>query len=1311
VRLLVLLAFAACATGTQPQAHAPGAAAAGDAGWLDRARQHIALREYRASPGGSGLQAPNRAHRLRTHFTPSGIEVHDRVARAELLRLELSALGRGAGLARVPAGELWSEAARVEIRRPGLVEWYENSPAGLEQGFTLAQRPPGEGPLVLELALEGASASLRGESLVLRTAAGRRLEYGHLAATDAGGRALEARLEIASAARVRIVVDDAGAAYPVVVDPLLTAAADAQLVAAQETMALGASVAGAGDVNGDGYADVIVGAWLYDGGTLDEGAAFVFHGSATGIADGDHTSAATVLESDQEIGAFGYSVAGAGDVNGDGYADVIVGAYGYTAGQLSEGAAFVFHGGATGIASGNPATADARIESDQALQSLGYSVAGAGDVNGDGYADVIVGSMEFGSAQIFHGSAAGIPSGTPATAATRLESSQYQDQFGQSVAGAGDVNGDGYADVIVGARGYDAGHTDEGAAFLFHGSSTGVADALATGAAARLEADQVGAHLGFSVAGAGDVNGDGYADVIVGATHFDAGEGYGEGAAFVFHGGPSGTGNGNPATAAAQLESDQYYGFMSACVAGAGDVNGDGYSDVLVGAPYYSGGESVEGAAFVFLGGASGVGDGNPASADVRLESNTSSGYLAPTADGAGDVNGDGYDDVVVGWPTAVTIYVDDGAVLVFHGGAFGIGDGDPTTASAQLESDEQTAMLGYSVAGAGDVNGDGFGDVIVGAPNYDTGVTLIDGAAFIFHGGETGIIGGGPGAAATHLSGDDAHLGFGHRVAGAGDVNGDGYDDVLVIGNTGDQSTVFVFHGSPGGIPDGGVAAAATRLLEDAQSEGIGEAAGAGDVNGDGYADVIVGSYFHDAGQTNEGAAFVFHGGPDGIADGSLADADARLESNQAFAVLGSVAGAGDVNGDGYADVIVGAWGYSAGQAREGGAFVFNGSASGIQGSDPASAAARIESDQENAYLGRSVAGAGDVNGDGYADVIVGARDYDTAYFSDGAAFVFHGSAAGIQGTHPASAATRLVGDDHDVWLGERVAGAGDVNGDGYADVIVGAIGYRVATYIRGAAFVFHGSAAGIEDSDPATAAAQLGSSQGEANFGEPVAGAGDVNADGYADVIVGAPFFDAPTDLEGAAFVFLGNRAGRPALARQLTPAGGPVATWGPSQSGAGFHVSLRAQHPDGPGLVRGEIEACPAGLDFGGAGCATALTPGWVAVGPGATDAGLVHIFSGLDFGSLYRWRARVLRAPATATQPGISAPPHPAHGPWRRVQAQAFEADVRVIPEPGLAGSLAGGALLLVALARARRTGRSRAVSTRSAASAGRFSRVA
>ena len=168
-----------------------------------------------------------------------------------------------------------------------------------------------------------------------------------------------------------------------------------------------------------------MGADAYDNGQTDEGRAYVYLGSAAGLA----ATAAWTAESDQAGARFGISVATAGDVNGDGYADVIVGADGYDNGQTDEGRAYVYLGSAAGLA----ATAAWTAESDQAGANFGYSVATAGDVNGDGYADVIVGADDYdngqtdeGRAYVYLGSAAGLA----ATAAWTAESDQAGADFG-----------------------------------------------------------------------------------------------------------------------------------------------------------------------------------------------------------------------------------------------------------------------------------------------------------------------------------------------------------------------------------------------------------------------------------------------------------------------------------------------------------------------------------------------------------------------------------------------------------------------------------------------------------------------------------------------------------------------------------------------------------------------------------------------------------------------------------------------------------------------------------------------------------------
>ncbi|MEZ5540437.1 MAG: integrin alpha [Pseudomonadota bacterium] len=433
-----------------------------------------------------GLQAPSRRHGFRTYFEPAGIRVTDRIDpdAAPLFTLRLARIGRPGALAAVAPGRVASQGARVEIERDAVREWYTNSPAGLEQGFSLAARRAGAGPLLLELALEGAAAVRQGDAVRITTTTGRTLSYGRLQAFDARGAGLQAELRVSSPHRLQLRVDDRAAVYPISVDPLLTATAETLLESDQAYALFGFSVAAAGDVNGDGYDDVIVGAHTFDTGAADAGVAGVFLGSRNGVGDASIATAHARITGDQVEAWLGCSVSGAGDVNGDGYDDVIVGARRYDVGDWTDaGAAFVFLGSPAGLSDGSPESAQTRLLGDQDGGWLGYAVDAVGDINGDGYGDVIVGAGRYdtareddGAAFLFAGSAGGIADAGPASAYARFESGQARAYFGSAVAGAGDVDGDGVGDFIVGAYQYDCGQTNEGAAFVIPGGRLAPAD-------------------------------------------------------------------------------------------------------------------------------------------------------------------------------------------------------------------------------------------------------------------------------------------------------------------------------------------------------------------------------------------------------------------------------------------------------------------------------------------------------------------------------------------------------------------------------------------------------------------------------------------------------------------------------------------------------------------------------------------------------------------------------------------------------------------------------------------------------------------
>jgi len=1211
--LALVLAFGAASS-----RWALGADSVPSSDWWNEVRHRIVESEYHvtwqdevgSSGADSGWQAPNRGHGFRAWFTSTGVRVVPR-ERDDLVwgwGLDLVRHGRpGNPPAVLSAGHSVADN-RIEFHRGAIEEWFVNTPAGLKHGFTLASSPGDAAAgsvVVLELELRGSLGSVPsgdGRSIDFVDEHGSRiLRYGGLAVDDVTGRRLQSRLELfrrGASRGIRIVFDDAEALYPIVVDPLLTSPgwnADGGQLDAN----FGWSVGSAGDVDGDGISEVIVGARLYDNGQMNEGRAFVYLGSPSGpslVAD-------WTVEADQARANFGVSVGTAGDVNGDGYSDVIVGAHQYSNGEVNEGRVYVYHGSADGLA----ATPAWTAEADQEDAKFGRSAGTAGDVNGDGYADVVVGAPGYDGGQTGQGRAwvyPGSADGLSASAVWTTFGGQEGAELGWSVGFAGDVNADGHSDVIVGSRFWDNGELNEGRAQVFHGSVSGLGFAPAWSA----EGGQSGARFGQSVATAGDVNGDGYSDVVVGAPSYDNGE-MDEGSAFVFLGSDAGL----SLVADWSDEADQAGANLGISVGPAGDVDGDGYGDVIVGANLFDNGEEDEGRAWVYSGSARGL----SADATWTVESDQAGAELGWSVFTAGDVNGDGYSDVAVGARYHDGIVSGDGRAFVYLGSPHGLS----TSAGWSAESDQSQSQFGISVAAAGDVNGDGFDDVLVGAKFFDGGHSN-EGRAYIYHGSAAGLEFDNSGVAEI----DQASAQFGASVGTAGDVNGDGYSDVIVgaprwDNGQSDEGGAFLYTGSPQGL--------SMAPVWEFESNQVGAHLGgtvgtAGDVNGDGYSDVIVGADSYDNGQVDEGGAFVFHGSPSG-----LATTFSWLgESNQAGAFYGFAAAAGDVNGDGYSDVIVGAAGFDGTIADEGAAFVYHGAPAGLSTSHAWTAS----SGQMGSLFGFSVWSAGDVNGDGYSEVIVGAPTFENGEVREGAAFVYEGSPAGLA----LVPSWMTESDQAEARLGVTVATAGDVNGDGYSDVIVGAPNYTQSFSAEGRAWLHHGSAGGLL----ADAAWFADGGQSGAGFGRSVDRAGDVDADGYSDVVVGARAFEDGQFDEGAAFLFYGNRGpgmNRRPQQRRLDDTA-MIAHLGVSDSRDGFRLSLVARSSYGRGPLRIEWEVAPLGVAFDGT--QTGVSEFWA--DGGITGVEFAETLSGLAAETPYHWRARVVYGPASL--------PFQARGPW-------------------------------------------------------------
>jgi hypothetical protein len=374
-----------------------------------------------------------------------------------------------------------------------------------------------------------------------------------------------------------------------------------------------------------------------------------------------------------------------------------------------------------------------------------------------------------------------------------------------------DLDGDGFADIAIGTPGTDK-------VLVYPGSASGIA----TSPSLTLTSAEQSLSFGNVVAGAGDINGDGFADLVVGAPQEDSNRG----AVYVYLGGPAGI----PATASIKLAGPDSNSYFGSAVASVGDTDNDGYADLLVGAPnaYLS-----VGAAYVFRGGPQGF----AADPNLTIPGTPPGVAFGTTVASAGDFNGDGYGDMLIG---AVYDTPEQPAAALYPGGAQGCAAGINYPLKGSSGS-----INGFMIDGVGDVDGDGYADVALGTQNS---VLVYRGAATI----STDV------PSSTIASPADLYAFF--AVAGAGDLDGDGFADLVVCArSSAPEDRVYVFPGSA----QGPVQYPTVTLTNSDPTRTLETAVSAGDVNGDGFDDLAVslmGAY------TFTGRAETHHGKSDGI-------------------------------------------------------------------------------------------------------------------------------------------------------------------------------------------------------------------------------------------------------------------------------------------------------------------------------------------------------------------------------------------------------------------------------------------------------------
>ena len=934
----------------------------------------------------------------------------------------------------------------------------------------------------------------------------------------------------------------------------------------------GLSVSAAGDINGDTIDDLIVGAPFNDAGASDsdEGAAYVVYGvtgSTRGTLDLSSltTSEGYVIQGDSNFDRAGWSVSDAGDVNNDGIGDLLVGA-------VNADTVYVVYG----VSGTTRTTVDlSTLTSTQGYAvdgaSLGQGVSAAGDVNGDTIDDFIVGANIDGAghAYVIYGTNGSTRTTLDVSSLTtaqgfEIEGDALTDRFGWSVSDAGDINGDGIGDLIIGAyRGNDGG-TDAGEAYVIYGvngTSRGALDVtnLTASQGFVIRGDTSFDEAGYSVSRAGDVNDDGIDDLLVGA--YRAGSG---GRVYVIYG-TTGTTRGTldlsnlSESEGFVVEADASFDQLGISVSDAGDVNNDGFDDFIIGAQYGDDGGSGAGEAYVIYGA-----DTTPPAATLALV-NAGADNRAPTITLTAEAgatlslswNGGGaYQNlgVATGAAQQFTVpapYDADGIYPIILRVRDAAGNQTEQTLNFTVDTVAELSEIDLVTASdTGTINDDVTSDTtptidFVAENGANVAIDWGDGNGFTAAGNGTGIRQ--VETIPTAYSADGIYTVTVRVTDAAGNTTQQTID--ITIDTTGPLIGGTLVHPLDG-LDVGSLTPSQGFVIQgDRGGDQIGfSVSDAGDVNGDGIGDLLIGAPLSDGDSdfvrsfaTSIGSTYVVYGVA-GATRGALNLTN--LSSSQGYEIFGdaggdqlgySVSGVGDINGDGIDDLIIGVPYNDDGGSGAGQAYVIYGVAGTPGTLDVTTLTAAqgfaIQGDTVGDNAGFSVSGAGDVNGDGINDLIIGAVNGDDGGSNSGEAYVIYGTAGATRGTLDLTNLTQnegflIRGDVSGDMLGWSVSDAGDVNGDGIDDVIIGATGSDSGGQGAGAAYILYGATGtrGTYDLSTLSASEAMRIVGGDFdNAGFSVSGIGDVNGDGYDDVVIGATGAEFGA---GAAYVVFGNQ-----------------------------------------------------------------------------------------------------------------------------------------------------------------------------------------